>query len=317
MKTDKLTDKKIWLAPLAGLTDLPFRTICKENGADVIVSEMVSADGLLHNYEKSIAYASFSRTLRPFGIQIFGSDAKIMAKATELLIPLKPDFIDINMGCPVKKVVKRGAGSALMKTPQLAYSIVKNVKSVLSDTEIILSVKIRAGWDNNSINAVEFSQGLQDSGTDILIIHPRTRTQMFSGKSNWQLIKNIKEKIDIPVVGNGDIVSPQDAQNMYLETKCDSIMVGRGALGKPWIFNEIKNKENFKISREKKLEILSRHINFAIEKEKDEERAIIRLRTHLSYYTRGYKYSGKARQKLNKALSQKEVMDIFKELWTD
>ncbi len=317
MKIDSLTKNKLWLAPLAGLTDLPFRTICKENGADVMVSEMVSADGLIYNFQKSIEYAEFTENLRPFGIQLFGSDADIFAKATELIIPLRPDFIDINMGCPVKKVVKRGAGSALMKTPDIAFEIVKRVKSVLKSTGIFLSVKIRAGWDLNSVNAVDFSLGLEDSGADIIIIHPRTRAQMFTGHSDWNIIKQIKEKVSIPVVGNGDINTFEDAKNMYDTTNCDSIMIGRGALGKPWIFNKIKQEKNFTISNEKKLVILSRHIYLAIEKEKNEKRAIIKMRTHLGHYTKGYKNSSKARQKINKAETKEEIMKIFGELWTN
>ncbi len=316
MKIQDLTNKKLWLAPLAGLTDYPFRAICKRLGADVIVSEMVSADGLIYNYKHSIEYAEFTDDLRPFGIQIFGNNPDIMAKATEKLINLKPDFIDINMGCPVKKVVKRGAGSALMKTPKIAESIVKSLKKTLENTEIFLSAKIRAGWDKNSVNAVEFSRLLQDAGIDILIIHPRTRAEMFCGKSNWTIIKDIKENLSIPVVGNGDITSKEDAMKMYESTGCDSIMIGRGALGKPWIFGRIKSADdNFFISNEKKLEIISTHISMAINKEKNEERAVIKLRTHLLHYTKGYKNATEARKRINVVTKKKEILEIFKELW--
>ena len=208
----------------------------------------VSADGLLHNYEKSIAYASFSRTLRPFGIQIFGSDAKIMAKATELLIPLKPDFIDINMGCPVKKVVKKNAGSALLKDEYTALKIVESVKSKIYKTATPLSVKIRSGWDKSNDRIELFCKNLENAGADIIVVHPRTRKQMFSEKSDWSIIKKIKENVSVPVVGNGDIKSGTDALRMFKQTGCDSIMIGRGIFGKPWLIEEIK--EYLKIAEE-------------------------------------------------------------------
>ena len=316
MKITALTDKKLWLAPLSGLTDWAFRNICKQNGADVIVSEMVSADGLIHNYAKSIPYAKFDENLRPFGIQIFGSNAETMAKATDILIPLQPDFIDMNMGCPVKKVVKRGAGSALMKTPKIAKEIVKSVKKILNNTNIHLTAKIRSGWDKNSINALDFSKMLQDEGVEIIIIHPRTRAEMFCGKSDWNIIKEIKQNLSVPIVGNGDITSKEDAKKMYETTSCDSIMIGRGALGKPWLFNEIKSDNNdFIISNEKKLEVISNHIYLAIKNEKDEEKAVKKMRTHLLHYTKGYKNATEVRKQINTITKKEEIIKIFKKLW--
>lgn len=314
MNIKELTEKKIWLAPLAGLTDYPFRAVCKENGADVLVSEMISADGLIYNFDKSIQYAVFTESMRPWGIQLFGIDPHIMAKAAEKVLYLNPNFIDINMGCPVRKVVKRGAGSGLMKNPLIAVKIVSEMKKILPN--IPLSAKIRAGWDSSSKNAVEFAKMLEENGLDFISVHPRTRSEMFAGKSDWSIIKAVKENVKIPVIANGDITSVEDAKNIYKETNCDSIMIGRGALGKPWIFDEIKDKE-FKISKEKKLEILATHLNLVLEKEKNEKRIMIKMRTHLSYYTKGYKNGSLARQKINKSTKKEEILKIFKELWID
>jgi len=317
-KVELLTAKKIWLAPLAGYTDKSFRTICKECGADVVVSEMISADGLIFNREKSIKYAEFSEAQRPFGIQLFGSDPVTMAKAAEIILSKKPDFIDINMGCPVKKVVKRGAGSALMKTPSTAEKIVKEMKKALQGVEIPLSVKIRSGWDFHSINAVEFSEMLEQSGADLICIHPRTRSQMFSRKSDWQIIKKIKRKVKIPVVGNGDINSAEDAERMFSETDCDSVMIGRGAVGKPWIFDETKqlllSRKIFPLSYQKKLEIISRHLMLELE-EKGKIVGIKEMRKHLSAYTKGLRGGSKVRNLLNRTLDEKEIIDLMSRLY--
>jgi nifR3 family TIM-barrel protein len=265
----EITDKKIWVAPLAGITDKAYREICKRKGADVIMSEMVSADGLVFSREKSLEYAYFNETQRPFGIQIFGNDPDIMAKGAEIALSENPDFIDINMGCPVKKVVKRGAGSALMKTPELAIRIVKSVKKVLAGTEIPLSVKFRSGWDLESVNYLEYGRMMEDAGADLLILHPRTRSQMFSGHSNWTHIKILKAQSNIPVIGNGDIRNALDAKNMIEQTECDSIMIGRGIIGNPWIFQEIKDfwsgKEKTDITAEEKFSTIKEHLTLAIE----------------------------------------------------
>ncbi|MBN2830613.1 MAG: tRNA-dihydrouridine synthase family protein, partial [Candidatus Cloacimonetes bacterium] len=176
MDVRSVTDRKIWLAPLAGYTDNSFRRICKECGVDILVSEMVSADGLLHEQSNTLKYAQFTPEQRPFFIQIFGNDPLILAKGAEIIAKFQPEGIDINMGCPVKKVVKRGAGSALMQTPDLAQAIVKEVRNAISGTGILLSAKFRSGWDNNSINYLDFGKGLVDAGVDFLCLHPRTRS---------------------------------------------------------------------------------------------------------------------------------------------
>ena len=314
-----LTDKKIWLAPLAGFTDNAFRKICKQNGADVIVSEMVSADGIVFDKNRSISYTDSDESQRPFGIQLFGSEPKIMAKAVEIILEKKPDFIDVNMGCPVKKVIKRGAGSALMKNPEKAEAIIREMKNALTGCKVPLSAKIRSGWDMQNINAVDFGKMLQNAGADMICLHPRTRTQMFSGKSDWSLIKELKQKVTIPIIGNGDIRTPEDAQKMFSQTNCDSIMVGRGILGKPWLLTEIKDyllkSEITLLSFSEKYEIILQHFEEVV-KNKGEQTAIREMRTHFSYYTKGFKGSAKIRDFINKSSDKKAVLSAIQELYS-
>lgn len=287
----QITDKKIWVAPLAGITDRAFREICKLKGADVIVSEMVSADGLVYAAEKSMEYTKFDADQRPFGIQIFGNDPIKMQKGVEIILRERPDFIDINMGCPVKKVIKRGAGSALMKTPHLAVEIVKALKEVLAGTEIPLSVKFRSGWDVNSINFLDYANQMEDAGADLMILHPRTRSQMFSGHSNWNFIRQLKAQSTLPVVGNGDIWQADDARKMLVETNCDSVMIGRGVVGNPWIFKQINElwagQQPLETPAEEVFETIKLHLNLAV-KYKGIRRALPEMRKHLSGYTKGF-----------------------------
>ncbi len=297
-KINNISNKKLWLAPLAGYTDRFFRKIAKNNGADVLVSEMVSADGLIYNFKKTKKYIIYDLIEKPYGIQLFGDNPDIMKKAAELVMQFDPDFIDINMGCPVKKVVNRNSGSALMRNIVLAQNIVYKVKEVTTRYNIPLSVKFRSGWDNDSLNALEFSLAIQEAGADILIVHPRTKSQMFSGLSDWDVIKQVKNYAKIPVIGNGDIISKEKAQLIYDQTGCDSIMIGRGALGKPWLFNEIiasqKNSE-FKISSQDKLRIILDHIDL-ISQSENVNKQITEMRAHLAYYTKGFKNGSHARE---------------------
>ncbi len=313
-----LARKKIWLAPLAGITDNSFRSVCKNCGADVVVSEMVSADGLIRNPEKCLRYIRFGENQHPFGVQIFGKDPGIMKKAISRAIQTGADFIDVNMGCPVKKVVKRGAGVALMQNPQLAVSIISAMKKELQGTGILLSVKIRSGWDNFSSNAVEFALKLQQAGIDMICLHPRTRSQMYAGKSDWNLIKTLKQALNIPVIGNGDIRNPEDALKMFETTGCDSIMIGRGAMGKPWIFREIKsalkNLEIEKIWMEEKFELIRKHVELTV-KDKGESVALREMRTHFSCYTRGFKGGAKIRDYINRSLDMEDILDMIKKLY--
>lgn len=312
MNISKIIDHKFWLAPLAGITDKAFRQICKENGVDVVVSEMVSADGIIYNKLKSLRYAEFTENQKPYGIQIFGAKPKNMKKAVQVLIERKPYFFDINMGCPVKKVVKRGAGSALMRTPDLACRIVKEVKKTLVNLEIPLSVKFRAGWDANSINAVKFGKKMESCGADILCLHPRTRSQMYSGKSDWNLIKLLKEKVNIPIIGNGDIRSSSDINRIYSFTKCDSVMMGRGLIGKPWLIQEIKDGR--KLSVKQKIAIIRRHYDLTLEN-KGIRKGMLEMRKHLLSYTKGFRSARKTRELIIHTEDKEEALKAIEELY--
>ncbi len=321
-KIKELTDHKIWLAPLAGYTNQPFRRICKQCGADVLVSEMVSADGIVYEGVKSLNLAGFSDEERPFGIQLFGTKPNIMMRSAEIIIKLQPDFIDINMGCPVKKVVTAGAGSALMKDPGLAVEIVQEVKNKTEFAGIPLSVKIRSGWDLNNLNYISFAEKLVLAGVDFLIFHPRSRSQMFEGKSSWSQIKELKEAIDVPIVGNGDIQDADDALRMMEETKCDSIMVGRGALGKPWIFNEIRSVLNGRafesLGNIEKMQLIQKHFCYVIEDEQvSRRRAILEMRSHFCFYTKGIPGGSKVRNIINHTEDDLEIMNTINTLFDD
>ena len=319
---ENLAFNKIWLAPLAGYTDAPFRYISKKCGADVLVSEMVSADGVKKNFEKMAHYTRFEEFERPFGIQLFGDNPKVMSKAAEILSKIKPDFFDVNMGCPVKKVVKRYAGSALMLKEDLAKEIISSLACVLDDLGIPLTVKIRSGWDEKSINAVEFAQMAEDAGAKLITVHPRTRKQHFSGHSDWSIIKQVKEKLSIPVIGNGDISSPEDAVQMLVETGCDGLMIGRGALGKPWIFQEIKdylsNNNDTKYIRhldnKEKLNHVLEHIDRVLEGA-DNTKALIPMRAHFAFYTKGFTNGSKAREIIFKSINPEEIKETLQKLF--
>jgi len=311
---DKLFAKPLlWLAPLAGYTDRAYRLLCKEWGAEVLVSEMVSADGLIRDSAKTVKFINFDEVERPFGIQIFGNDAFTMAKAAEFLMPFQPDFIDLNMGCPVKKVVRRGAGSALMQTPLLAAHIVKQVKSALAG-QITLSVKFRSGWDLNSLNHVDFGLLMQDSGADFITLHPRTAKQMFAGKSNWEHIATLKAKVHIPVIGNGDILTPEDAQNMLSQTNCDGLMIGRGALGKPWFFKQCRDFLSTgsynPITKTQVLDSVLKHIDNSLFFKR--EIVVVReMRSQLCFYTKGLLGGAELRNKINHTETADELKNLL------
>lgn len=311
-KLTHIIDNKLWLAPLAGFTDQAFRQLCKANGADVLVSEMVSADGLIRDSVKTVQYIKFSEAERPLGIQIFGSDPVVMSRAAEFCLQYKPDFIDLNMGCPVKKVVKRGAGSALMKDPQRAAAIVREVKAALAGL-VPLGAKIRSGWDSRSVNYLEMGLGLQEAGVDFLCLHPRTQPQMFSGQADWEHIRMLKQKLSIPLIGNGDIKSPEDAARMYSTTGCDSVMIGRGALGRPWIFKQIRELsltgDYSPVTKTQMLETIFSQIDLALSY-KPERVVTKELRSQLCHYTKGFPGGADLRQKINHA----ENTTVIKEL---
>jgi len=312
MKIDHLTHKRLWLAPMAGFSDAPFRYIAKLCGADVLVSEMVSADGVKRHFEQMRHYTHFTEFERPFGIQLFGDNPAVMANATALLVKLRPDFFDINMGCPVKKVVKRFAGCALMTKPDLAEGIIRQMNHVLQSEGIPLTVKIRSGWDANSINAVEFAQMAQSAGASVIIVHPRTRSQGYSGHSDWDVIRQVKAAVTCPVVGNGDITTPADAYEMYQQTGCDSIMIGRAALGQPWIFQDIKNTSP--MTTEQRIALINQHIDLVVEHNSGNH-ALVPMRAHFAFYTKGIPGGAAARQIIFRSTDPNQIKQTIRELY--
>ncbi|MBS3766688.1 MAG: tRNA dihydrouridine synthase DusB [Candidatus Cloacimonetes bacterium] len=306
-KVKELTSDKLWLAPLAGYTDSVFRQICKEHGADVVVSEMISANALNYRNEKTLNLAKFSDAERPVGLQIFGAEPKVLAQGIEILLRFEPDFIDINMGCPMKKIVKTGAGSALLKDSLRLKQVIKAARKI-TENKLPLFVKIRSGWcDSEDIEKIV--KIIESAGADAIAIHPRTRKQKFSGKSNWGIIKQIKEYVSIPVIGNGDIVAPEDAKQMKDETGCDSVMVGRGAVGKPWLFRQTKqylsSGEYAKLEPKRRIDLLQYHFT-KLKVFYGEEHALRLIRKFISGYSKGLRGARKLRGNLNQCDSAKE-----------
>lgn len=307
-------ENNLFLAPMAGVTDIAFREICVEMGCGLVYTEMISAKGLYYNSENTKVLMQISEKEKPLAVQIFGSDPKIMAHSCY-------DFnnndniclIDINMGCPAPKIVKNGEGSALMKTPKLAYEIVKELKKVSTKP---ISVKIRKGYDNDNINAVEFAKYMEDAGADAISVHGRTRQQMYEGKADWSIIKKVRDTVSIPVIGNGDVFYGEDAVNLFSETKCDGIMVARGAMGNPWIFRQIKdamaNKKITYPSDGDKIETCLKHYKNAV-KYFGEGKAVREMRKHVAWYVKGLNNCTKIKNMINSESNASNVIEILLE----
>lgn len=305
---DLKLENNIVLAPMAGITDLTFRTICKEFGAGLLSTEMVSAKGLYYKDKKTEELMKTNEQDRPVALQIFGNEPAIMAYVVENFInDMKNiDIIDINMGCPAPKIVKNGDGAALMKNSKLAGEIVKRVKDVSKKP---LTVKFRSGWDANSINAVEFAQIIEANGADAITVHGRHREQFYSGKADYNIIKMVKDTVKIPVIGNGDVFSVEDAKNLVNTTNCDGIMVARGVLGNPWLIRNLVNAMNddnvMQASHEineptpvQRLDMLKKHIQL-LNKELPEKLTVLEMRKHAAWYIKGLKNSSEMRCKIN------------------
>ena len=313
MKIGNLTIKNnLFLAPMAGITDLPFRLLCKEQGCGVVFTEMISAKGLYYGSERTQNMLEIHPDEHPIGVQIFGSDPLIMARMAEKISQTEADFIDINMGCPAPKIVKNGEGSAIMKNPRLAGEI---IREVVKASSVPVTVKIRKGFDENSINAVEISLIAEDAGAAAVTVHGRTREQYYSGSADWNIIKQVKSRLSIPVIGNGDVFTPEDALAMEEQTGCDGVMAARGAQGNPWLFRDILSlKATGKIppppSAREKIQTALRHMHMLIQL-KGEKRGILEMRKHISWYLKGMKDTVKIRQVINKVTTAAEMEDIL------
>lgn len=305
----------IFLAPMAGVTDMPFRILCKEQGCGLVYTEMVSSKGMYYNDEKSNKLADIHCEEKPVAVQIFGSDPLILARIAYTLNDSECSIIDINMGCPTPKITKNGEGSALMKNPKLIGQIIKEV-SKASDKPI--TVKFRKGWDDHNVNAVEIAKIAEENGAKAVAVHGRTREQFYSGVADWSIIKRVKEAISIPVIGNGDIESPLDAEKMLSETGCDALMIGRGAQGNPWIFKRILSYlKSGKIidlpTYQDKLNTIIRHMDMMIEL-KGEHTATKEMRKHISWYIKGIKNSAAIKAEVFKLNSKDEILEALYKL---
>lgn len=280
------------LAPMASVADTAYRTLCRAHGAAMTTGELVSAKGLCYGGKGSAELCRITPPERPMGLQLFGAEPEFIAQAVQKMLAFSPDWIDLNMGCPVPKVVSQGAGSALMKTPELAESVLRAAVDAAAG-EVPVTVKMRIGWDAHSVNAVDFARRMEQAGAAAITVHGRTRSQFYSGRADWSQIKAVKQAVSVPVIGNGDITCGADAVRMYAETGCDLVMVGRGSYGNPWIFREIEaalaGEAYTAPDIEARLQEMLRHIRMILDmSDKPERLAMREARKHALWYLRGY-----------------------------
>ncbi|KPU42721.1 tRNA-dihydrouridine synthase C [Oxobacter pfennigii] len=306
-------ENNVFLAPMAGVTDKPFRVICKELGCGFVYTEMVSSKGLYYNSSKTHLMLDIHEKEAPAGVQLFGSDPGIMGEMAGLVSrDERVSIIDINMGCPAPKIVKNCEGSALMKDTDLASRI---IKSVVKGSKVPVTVKFRKGWDDNSINAVEFAIMAEESGASAVTVHGRTRAQMYEGHADWNIIKEVKKAVKIPVIGNGDVFSPQAAKGLLEETLCDGILIARGAMGNPWIFRRtihyLKTGDLIpEPSPSERIQTAVDHINMMVDY-KGEVNGIKEMRKHVAWYIKGLKNSTDVKNMVNTINAQKEMVDVL------
>lgn len=305
------------LAPMAGVTDAAYRQICQQMGAAYTVTEMVSAKAVEYGDKKTAALADMSKDRRPVFLQLFGGEPETLALAAEKLLYLQPDGIDLNMGCPVPKIVGNGAGSALMKTPGKCGEIVAAVKRRVT---VPVTVKMRAGWDRNSINAVEVAQRCEAAGADAVCIHGRTREQLYQGRADWEIIRRVKQAVGIPVIGNGDVADAQSAALMLERTGCDMVLVGRGALGNPWIFREINAylTDSCRIlpppGLAERIVVIRKHIGLLCE-EKGENRGMREARKHVGWYVYGLRGAAEFRRRAGELSTLADLDRLLRDIY--
>ncbi|MBU4485217.1 tRNA dihydrouridine synthase DusB [bacterium] len=296
-------DNNIIAAPMAGFTDHSWRVIARKLGAGLVFSEMISVEGLLRRHKKTETYLKNAEDARPFAVQLFGSTPESFVKAIDVVKEYEFDLVDINAGCPVKKVVSKGSGSALMKDPKKIEVIIGSVRKIYDGP---LTIKIRSGWDSESINAVEVAKLAQGAGVDAVIVHPRTKDQGFSGSADWSVIADVKKAISIPVIGNGDAVDKESAQKMFEQTGCDGIMVGRAALGNPFIFDEINSSKQH--SMRDTIQIINEHIKY-LKEEMNEFYTVMLIRKFIPKYLKGVPNHIEINRKIFSLKTIDEILD--------
>lgn len=305
------------LAPMASVADRAYREMCKQYGCAYLTSEMISSKGLVYGDKKTPKLCRITPYERPMALQLFGEDPLYMAKAAEMLLRFSPDIIDVNMGCPVPKIVGNGAGSALMKNPRLAE---KMVSEMVRAVDVPITVKLRSGWDEQSVNAVELSKRLEQAGAAAICVHARTRTQMYSGKADLEIIKKVKQSVNIPVIGNGDIKCGEDAQKMYSYTGCDLVAVGRASYGNPFVFAEINSyfegKEFIAPTLEERLNAMRLHTEKIVEY-KGERQGIKEARKNIAWYLKGLPGAAKLRNECGTLSALDELYDMIERILTN
>lgn len=312
---DVKIEKTAALAPMASVADRAYRLICREYGASYVTSEMVSAKGLCYSDRKTNELCTVTEKERPMAIQLFGNEPEFMERAVEIVSRYNPDIIDINMGCPVPKVVGIGCGSALMRDVKQAAAV---AESVVRASSVPVTVKFRKGWDDSSVNAVEFAKAMEASGAAAITVHGRTREQFYTGEADWKIISEVKKNVKIPVIANGDVTDLKSCLDMYEQTGCDLVMIGRGSYGNPFIFKEIssyyKGEEYTAPTIEEKMSVMLRHIRLILDiSEKSEELAIHEARKHAAWYMNGYYASAKFRARCYNLTSYSEAEQLAEE----